>query len=330
MTRPNLLRRLLLAAGTSSAALSLAPRLARAAAFPSRPVRIVVPYSVGVGPDVVARTVGEQLQARWGQPVIVDNKPGASGIVAFNEVRTAAADGHTLFVGDTGSLAVNPLIHASLPYDVERDLAPVTTLFRATFVIQVGADSRFKSMRALLDEARRAPGTVSYGSFGNGHPSHVAVESLARAAGVQFLHVPFKDGGSLMQAIARNDVDFTPLGMNTVLGLVQAGKLRPLAVAARRRLPDWPQVPTLAEDGAPMVEMRPWAALVALAGTPAPLLAQLHADVTAALKSTAVVSRIEAAGFEIAPNTPAELRALIAQDAAEYGVLVKEGRVRKA
>lgn len=325
---PSASRRRLLAA----AALAAAPlaRARAAAPFPQRAVRIVVPYSVGIGPDVVARALGQGLAQRWGRPVVIDNRPGASGIVAFNELRNVAADGHTLFVGDSGSLAVNPLIHASLPYSVERDVAPLTTLFRATFAIQVGARSRYRTLAELLAQARRAPLSVSYASFGNGHPSHVAVESFARAAGVQFLHVPFREGGAQMSAVANGEVDFVTLSMYSVAPLVQAGKLRALAVAARQRLPGHPQIPTLAEAGAPMVEMRPWAALVARAGTPAPLLAQLERDVVDTLTSAEVRGRVEGAGFEVFPGAPAQLRALIESDSAEYAVLVREGRVLKA
>ena len=310
---------------------SVAPALrASAPPFPSRIVRIVVPYSVGIGPDVVSRAVGQELQRRWGQPVVIDNKPGASGIVAFNELRQTAADGHTLFVGDTGSLAVNPLIHATLPYDVARDVAPLTTLFRATFAFHVGAKSRFQTLGDLLAQARREPRSVSYASFGNGHPSHVAVESFARAAGIEMLHVPFKDSGTQLAAVANGEVDFTTLAMFTVMPLIKAGRLRPLAVAARRRLAEYPDLPTVAEAGGPMVEMRPWAGLVARAGTPAPLLEQIHRDVLTALMEDGVRSRIEGAGFQLAPSTPQQMHDLIVADSAEYSVLVREGRVQKA
>lgn len=310
---------------------SVAPALrASSPPFPSRTVRIVVPYSVGIGPDVVSRAVGQELQRRWGQPVVIDNKPGASGIVAFNELRQTAADGHTLFVGDTGSLAVNPLIHATLPYDVARDVAPLTTLFRATFAFHVGAKSRFQTLSDLLAQARREPRSVSYASFGNGHPSHVAVESFARAAGIEMLHVPFKDSGTQLAAVANGEVDFTTLAMFTVMPLIKAGRLRPLAVAARRRLAEYPDLPTVAEAGGPMVEMRPWAGLVARAGTPAPLLEQIHRDVLTALMEDGVRSRIEGAGFQLAPSTPQQMHDLIVADSAEYAVLVREGRVQKA
>ncbi len=238
------------------------------AAFPSRPVRIVVPYSVGLGPDIVARTLAAYLSDRWGQTVFVDNRPGASGIVAFTEVRNVPADGHTLFIGDAGTLVVNPLIHRDLPYDPVRDLVPLTLLFRATFFILTGGTGRFASMQELLAAARAQPGMVSYASLGNGHPSQVAIESFAAEARVTLLHVPFKDAGAAFTAVANNDVDFMAFSWNSVAGLLKAGKLRPLAVAAHARSREAPEVPTLAEAGAPAVEMRPWAALVAPAQTP--------------------------------------------------------------
>jgi tripartite-type tricarboxylate transporter receptor subunit TctC len=298
-------------------------------AFPHRPVRIVVPYSVGIGPDVVARSVAEVLSRQWGQTVWVDNKPGASGIVAFGEVRRVPADGHTLFLADTATLAVNPLLHGSLPYDPQRDLVPLSLMFRATFLIWVGAPSRLRSIGDLLAAARRAPDSVSYGSLGNGHASHVAIESFARAAGVRMLHVPFKDAGTLFAAVASGDVDFTAFGMNSVAGLMAAGRMRPLAVAAAQRLGSHPEIPTLREAGGPPVDMHPWAALVTVAGTPPATLEQLQRDIVAALASTEVRHRAEQAGFEITPSTPQALRERIAADSALYEPLVSEGRVAR-
>jgi tripartite-type tricarboxylate transporter receptor subunit TctC len=303
---------------------------ARAAAFPQRAVRIVVPYSVGVGPDVIARSLGDRLAQRWGQPVIIDNKPGASGIVAFSEVRRTHPDGHTLFVADTATMAVNPLVHAQLPYDPQRDLVPLTLLFRATFVIWVGGDSRWRSIGELLQAARAAPGRgVSYGSLGNGHASQVAVETFARAAQVNLMHVPFKEAATMLTAVASGEVDFTAFSMNTVAGLYQRGRLRPLAVAARQRLPAHPDIPTLREAGAPDVEMHPWAALVAVAGTPAVVIEQLQSDVSEALADAGVRQRAEQAGFELTPSTPQALRDRVAADLALYAPLVAEGRVAR-
>ena len=306
-----------------------AARSVAATTFPQRPVRIVVPYSVGVGPDVVARAVAEQLTTAWSQPVLVDNKPGASGIVAFGDVRRTAPDGHTLYLADTATLAVNPLLHASLPYDPVQDLQPLTLLFRATFLLWVGARNRFATLAELMAAARRAPGQVSYATLGNGHASHIAVETFARAAGLHMLHVPFKDAGALMTSVVSGDVDFTTFSMNTVAGLYAAGRLRPLAVAAAQRLTVHPEIPTLPQAGGPAVEMHPWAGLVTVAGTPAPLLARLQADLATALASTRVRSQAELAGFEITPSSPQALRARMDADAAQVRPLLDEGRIAR-
>jgi tripartite-type tricarboxylate transporter receptor subunit TctC len=309
------------------------PRIAAAAAessdFPQRAVRIVVPYSVGIGPDVVARSVAEQLSQQWGQTVLVENRPGASGIVAFNEVRRTVADGYTLFLADTATMAVNPLLHDVLPYDPMRDLVPLTMLFRATFVIWVGGSSRWRNLAELQDAARRSPGKISYGTLGNGHASHVSVESYARAAGLHMLHVPFKEAGALFTAVAVGDVDFMTFSVNSVAGLMASGKLRPLAVAARQRLASNPEIPTLVEAGGPPVEMHPWAALVAVAGTPAPVLEKLRRSIALALDTDEVRRPAALAGFEITPSTPQAVRARIEADIAIYRPLVDEGRITR-
>jgi tripartite-type tricarboxylate transporter receptor subunit TctC len=278
---------------------------------------------------VVARSLAEQLSKQWGQAVLIENKPGASGIVAFSEVRRTAPDGYTLFIADTATMVVNPLINNALPYDPVRDLAPLTLLFHATFVVLVGGDSRFRTPGELLDAARREPGRISYASLGNGHASQVAIESMAHAARVQLLHIPFKDAGALFTAVASGDVDFTTFSLNTVAGLVAHGKLKPLAVAARARLKDHPELPTLVEAGGPDVEMHPWAGLVTVAGTPQPLLEQLHRDLVAAIESDEHRARIAPLGFELTPSTPQQLRARADADLALYAPLVREGRVAR-
>lgn len=301
----------------------------QAASFPERKVRIVVPYGVGVGPDVIARSMAESLEQRWGKTVLIDNKPGASGIVAFSELRRTPPDGHTLFVADTATLAVNPLLHDTLPYDPVQDLVPLTLMFHATFVIWVGGSHRVGSLADLVRAARARPGGVSYASLGNGHASHVAIETFARAAGLTMLHIPFKDVGALQAAVVSGDVDFTAFSVNTMLGLWTAGRLRPLCVAARERLPDHREIPTIVEAGGPAVQMHPWAALVAVAGTPLLVLEQLQRDAVAALASAEVLSRAAQSGFEITPTGAQALRERISADVALYGPLVREGRIAR-
>jgi tripartite-type tricarboxylate transporter receptor subunit TctC len=322
-------RRALLAASALAWSGRAAPAQDTTVSFPGRTVRLVVPYAVGIGPDVVARSLAEQLARQWQQSVWVDNKPGASGIVAFGDVRRTLADGHTLFLADTATLVVNPLLHTGLPYDPQRDLVPLTLLFRATFLLWTGGSSRWSTLVDLQDAARREPGRLSYGTLGNGHASHVAVESYAHAAGLRFLHVPFKDAGSLFTAVASGDIDFTTFSMNSLAGLYQAGRLRPLAVAARRRLATHPDIPTLPEAGGPPVEMHPWAALVAVAGTPVLVVEQLHRDLTAAMAHPEVLARTQQAGFEITPSSPQGLRDRIEADRALVRPLLAEGRITR-
>lgn len=304
-------------------------RPARAAGFPQQPVRLVVPYAVGIGPDVVARGVAEQLARRWGQAVLVDNKPGASGIVAFGDLRRTAADGHTLYLADTATMVVNPLLHSQLPYDVATDLVPLSLLFRATFLLWTGGTNPHRTLADLLAHARRQSAAVSYATLGNGHASHVAMEAFARAAGVQMLHVPFKDAGAMLLAVAGGEVDLTPVGMNSVAGLMASGRLRPLAVAARQRLASHPAIPTLAEAGGPPVEMHPWAGLVAVSGTPPAVLSQLHDDLLAVLGVPELRQRAELAGFELTPSSPQAMRERMAADLALVRPLLDEGRITR-
>jgi len=325
MPAPALSRRALLA---SALPLVGSPQV-RAATFPQQPVRLVVPYAVGIGPDVVARGVAEQLARRWGQPVLVENKPGASGIVAFGDVRRTPADGHTLYLADTATLVVNPLLHSQLPYDPQVDLVPLSLLFRATFLLWTGGANPHRTLADLLARARQSPDAVRYATLGNGHASHVAMETFARAAGVQMLHVPFKDAGAMLVAVASGDVDVTPIGMNSVAGLMASGRLRPLAVAARHRLGSHPSIPTVVEAGGPPVEMHPWAGLVALAGTPAPVLAQLQTDLQAALAAPELRARTDQAGFELTPSSPQALRDRVAADLAIVKPLLDEGRIAR-
>jgi tripartite-type tricarboxylate transporter receptor subunit TctC len=304
------------------------PAIGQATGFPQKAVRIVVPYSVGLGPDVVVRTLAEALSAAWKQPVVIENRPGASGIVALSEVRKVGADGHTLFVGDAGSMAVNPYLHASLPYDPARDFAPLSTLFRATFVIFTAGNGRYASLAELIAASRARPRSVSYASLGAGHPSQLAIEAFARAANIELLHVPFKEGGQTLASVANGDVDITVVSMNTAAGMVKAGKLKPLAVGARARLSDHPDLPTIAEAGGPDIEMAPWAALFAVAGTPKAVLEGLHRDVIGALRSPTIRSRIESYGFEVLGSTPQQLTDLVRAESLLYGDLVRSGRLR--
>lgn len=304
-----------------------APVWPAVAYFPARPVRLIVPYAVGVGPDVVARALAQRLDERWTQPTVVENRPGASGILAFQDLRRSAADGHLLFVGDGASLATNALLFRSLPYDVEKDVEPISLLFQATFVLWTGAASPWTQLSQLVAFAKAHPGALRYATLGHGHTSHLALESWCAAAGIRLEPIPFKDAGALFVAVANQDVALAAFSAHTAQGLYRAGRWKPLAVAARQRLASHPEIPTLEEAGSPATLMHPWAALVAPAGAPASTLDRVRAEVHAAMAETAFRERVIAAGFEPLPSGPEAVRARAEAERRSCQALMQAGRL---
>jgi tripartite-type tricarboxylate transporter receptor subunit TctC len=301
---------------------------ASAADFPRHAVHIIVPFSAGLGPDVVMRALAGQLSLAWGQAVLVENHPGASGLISLLEAKKASADGHVIVLAEAGAMSVLPAITPGMPVVPLKDFIPVTTIFRARFLLLVGAASPYANYRELIAAGRSGPGKVSYASFGNGHASQVAIETLAEREGVDFLHVPYRDGGQLMGDLARADVGFTVLSAQSAAGMLKDGRVRALAVGTRARLKDFPAVPTIAEAGGPAIEMTPWTAIFALSGTPAPVLETLQRDIRAALASPELRARIEAMGFDVLGSTPQELADLVRSETERNAVLVKSGRIR--
>jgi hypothetical protein len=285
---------------------------------------------VGVGPDVVARSLAERLAQQWGQPVLVDNKPGASGIVAFTELRRTAPDGHTLFLADTATLAVNPLLHASLPYDPARDLVPLTLLFHATFVLWVGGSSRFANLAAMLAAARSAPGSVSYGTLGNGHATHVAIETFAPrrwcsdvARALQGCGGDVGGGGGQRGRLhgLQRQLGRGPVCRRTVATAGRGSASAPAGTGAGTHP---------GRGGGAARRDAPVGALVAPAGTPAAVVEQLQRDILAALHSPDLRGRAEQAGLEITPSTPQAVRERMQADTALYAPLVKEVGSRRS
>jgi tripartite-type tricarboxylate transporter receptor subunit TctC len=297
--------------------------------FPRRAVHIIVPFSAGLGPDVVMRTLAEQLSLIWKQPVLVENHPGASGLIALLEAKKANADGHVIVLAEAGAMSVMPAITPDMTVAPLIDFVPVTTIFRAHFLLLVGAASPYATLKDLLLAAKASPGKVSYASFGNGHASQIAIETLAQREGLDLLHVPYRDGGQLMGDLTRADVGFTALSSLSAAGMLKDGRVRALAVGTRVRLKEFPEVPTIAEAGGPAMEMSPWAAIFAPAGTPAPVLDKLQQDIRAALASPEVRSRVESMGFDVLGSTPKELAELVRRETGQNAALVKSGRIRR-
>ena len=297
---------------------------ATAQTFPTGPVRLTAPFPAGSGPDAVMRLLAEKLGEVWKQPVVIDNKPGASGFIALDAVKRAPATGRELLVADVGNLSVNPSLYKRLPYDPERDFAPVGLLYRATFFLTVGSASRFRTVGDLIAAAAAGANKVSYGSNAVGGPLHLGAAGFEYATRTQMVHVPFKETSALYASVATGEVDFAFGTLGTAGPLLDAGRLRFLAVADRQRSPVLPQVPTLEEAGGPKnVEVSTWIALLAPAGTPELVVAALNKAVAAVLARPDVAKRLTAMGFTAATSTPRELAELIHSDRLRYAEIVK-------
>lgn len=292
-------------------ALLAAPALA---AFPERPVRLVVPYAAGGNADVVARLLGPGMQQRLGQPVVAENRVGGGGTLGAELVAHARADGHTLLVGSNGPLSVNPVLQA-LPYDPLRDFTPIAMASRVPLTLTVGRALPAATLAEFVALAKARPGGLSVGSTGVGSGTHLTLARLAHATGAPLVHVPFRGGGALGADVIAGTVDGVVLELNTALGLAQNGQARILAVAAERRAAAAPAVPTMIEAGLAGFTAASFVGLVAPNATPADVLATLRAAMIGALESAEVKTRILEGGGE--PSGPGE------RDAAGFGAFLR-------
>jgi tripartite-type tricarboxylate transporter receptor subunit TctC len=306
-----------------------APFAAWAQPAPGLPVRITTVFPTGSGPDVVARIVGEKLQARWGRAVVIDAKPGGAGMVAINGVKGAAPNGSELVVVDVGNMSINPLIFKRLSYDPDKDLVPVALLYKTAFFVAVGANSPYKSVQELMAAAaadKRKP--LTYGSNAVGGPIHLASERLAHAAGVEMVHVPFKETSQLYTAVATGEVDWAFGSIATAGPLVRGGRLRLLAVADSAKSPAMPEVPTLESAGGPKgLYASTWVALMAPRGTPAATAADVNKAVNEALALPDVREKFATFGFVPNPGPAQQVVDLMQEDRARYAEVVKRVKV---
>lgn len=296
-------------------------------AFPSRTVTLVVPFAPGGGSDIVARTVQPKLSERLGQPVAVDNKPGASGVIATNAVAKAVPDGHTLFLSwDTH--AINPVVMKDLPYDTFKDFVSVTLLARLPLVMGAWGALPANSLQEFIALAKREPGKMNYASVGSGSSNRLHSENLHRLAGIELAHVPYKGGGPSIQAMLTGEVVYSFLSYASLRGHIASGKLKALAVTGDKRIADLPNVPTMIESGFPGFEAYGWIGIFAPAGTPEPAVARLHRDFVAALADPEVGRRLAQAGVESIGSTPQELDAWVRKDYEKWTRFVKETKLR--
>ena len=289
---------------------------ALAQVYPNKPIRLVVGYTPGGGNDLIACIVAARLQDRLGQPIVVDNKPGAQSIVAAELVAKAAPDGYTLLVAPSGPMTINPAVYAKLPYAPEKDFAPVSLLAEFPLLLAVGGEQPVKSVRELIEYGRANPQLANYASSAT--PFQLAAELFNQRTGSKFQHIPYRGSGDAVQAVAAGQVLMTISDSGPMSGPLKAGKLRALAITTAVRPPAFPDVPTMKEAGVPDMEITLWTGIVAPAGTPAAIVDLLHEAIADTLAMPAVQSAMAAIAVDPRPSTPSEFRALIARDAARW------------
>lgn len=316
-------RRALLAAALSS----LAAPLARAQAT-GKPLRLVVPFAPGGSTDILARALQPKLAAALGLPVVVENRAGAGGSLGAADAAKAEPDGNTLLMGHIGTLAVNPAIYPKLGYDPVKSFSPVAWVARVPNVLVVSAASPVRSFKEFIELARRQPGRLSYSSGGNGSAAHITMEFLKLKAGVFMVHVPYRGTAPSVTDLIAGQVDATFTGAPAVLPHVRSGRLRALAVSSSKRLPQLPEVPTVAESGHAGFEADQWYGLVAPAGTPAAVVTRLNAEVNKALALPDVQQQLATEGAVPMPGTPQAFGELIAREIPRWAEVVKAGNVK--
>jgi tripartite-type tricarboxylate transporter receptor subunit TctC len=294
------------------------PCLARAQeGFPQRQVRIVVPYTAGGGLDALARALAERLQAAWRQPVVVENRPGGATVVGTDAVAKAAPDGHTLLITTDNSITSNPFVIRSLPHDPMRDLAPVSHLVDVHQMIVVHPSVGVATLPALVAAARARPGALNFASYGNASQPHLTFGALAAKERIELVHVPYRGLPQAVLAVVQNEAQMTLTGIPSGAQHLNAGTLRALALGREGRSPLLPDVPTFAELGQAELDPRTWFGVFAPGGTPAALLARLHADIAGAIREPALRARfVDAAGFTLHARTPEATAAFLREDLA--------------
>jgi tripartite-type tricarboxylate transporter receptor subunit TctC len=304
------------------AAALVASVTAVAQAYPARPVRVIVPLAPGGGSDYTARFIGARLSERLGQPVVVDNRPAASGIVGTDLVAKAAPDGYTLLLVFS-THAQSAQLFKKLPYDPIKDFAPVTEVFATPLVLLVHPSQPIKTIKELVAYAKEHPGKLNYGTSGPGSSPHLMTELLNSMAGIQMTHVPYKGVASVMTALLGGELQIAYSNPVTGAPLWKAGKLRPLGMSGLKRSEAFPEIPTIDETGVPRYEALIWYGFMAPAKTPGAVVDRLHRDVVSVLKMPEVRQTLVAQGNDVVGNTPAEFAAFINKEADKWGALGK-------
>lgn len=327
----------LLPAGLGLSAWPLGAMAQPAEAWPSRPLRMVVPFPPGGTTDLLGRAIGQELAKALGQPVTVENLPGAGGSIGAERAARAAPDGLTLLMGHIGTLAVNPAIYPNLPYDPEKSFTPVAGVARVPNVLVVPSNLPFKTLAELVAEARAKPGRLSYGSGGNGSAAHIAMESLKQATKTAIVHIPYRGTAPSVNDLLAGQIQIGFTGAPALLPHIRSGRLRALAVSSPTRLAQLSEVPTVAESARPGVpelaglkgfEADQWYGVVAPAGTPAAVVRRLNEEINKALASADIKERLNTEGAQALAGTPAAFGQLIGRERKRWADVVKTAGIK--
>jgi tripartite-type tricarboxylate transporter receptor subunit TctC len=293
--------------------------------YPNKPVRMIVGFTPGSATDITARIFAQKFSEAWGLPVVVENIVGAGGSVGVARVAKAPPDGYTLVYAANGAMTIAPSLQSSLPYDPTRDLAPISLVLMMPSIVAVNNDVPATSFQELIALAKARPGKLSYATPGNGTPQHVAGEWLKILAGVDIVHVPYR--GALFTDVIAGRVTIALQNAAAVLPAVREGRLRGLAVTSLRRSPNMPELPTISESGFPGFEATSWYALLAPAGTPAPIVNKVHQEALKALAQPDLRAKFAKLGLDTVGNSPAELAAIIKSDIGKWAKLIKDAGI---
>jgi tripartite-type tricarboxylate transporter receptor subunit TctC len=303
------------------------PFAARAASYPERPIRLIVPFPPAGGTDVISREVAGRVQARAGWNIVIENRPGAGGNIGLDVVAKATADGYTIGMGQAANLAINPALYPSMPFNPLTDFAFISTVAQQALVLVTARAAPYADVAQVIAAARRRRGEMTAGHTGNGTVGHLAGELFARAAGVELVQVPYRGAGPVTTDLLARRVDLFFANPLAVRGLIETGELRPLAVTSRARTRAFPTVPTLVEAGFAGFEAVNWTGLVAPRATPEAVIAAWNAETRRALQSDEMLARLAQDGSEPLGSTPAEFRAHVEAEHAKWGRVVREARI---
>ena len=311
----------------AAAAMSL-PALAQTSSFPQKPVRIVVPYTTGGSNDVIARLLAQQLQEAWGQPVVVENKPGAAGNIGSSDIAKSAPDGHSLLLTNINIVSMNPGLIANMPFDPQKDFAPISLLGTTALALVVHPSVAANNVRELIDLARKEPGRLNYASSGNGSPQHMSAEMFKAMTKTSLTHIPYRGAAPAVNDLLAGQVQVTVGVVNQLMPHIRAGKLKALGVTSRKRLVQMPDVPTLDEAGVPGYESEIWLGLAAPAGTPPAIIEQINQAVRKAMATADVVTKLQSQGIDVLVSSPDQMRQRGLEDLKRWGDIIRTAGIK--